>query len=90
VVLPRALPIGHEGDCGAPPSVADEPPRPRQRESIAAKAKSIQTISVPRRRRRLGCSTKCAREIGEMPREAVYFEARGEAVRGQIAVARSS
>ena len=81
---------GHEGDGVAPPSVADEPAKAAASgESIAAKGEvnsDNQRAKTPAER--LGLFDEKARAKSEKClAEAVYFEARGEAVRGQIAVA---
>jgi spore germination cell wall hydrolase CwlJ-like protein len=91
VVLPRALPDPDmKATAAPPPSVADEPARAAASgESIAAKGEvnsDNQRAKTPAER--LGLFDENARAKSEKClAEAVYFEARGEAVRGQIAVA---
>jgi spore germination cell wall hydrolase CwlJ-like protein len=91
VVLPRALPDPDmKATAAPPPSVADEPAKAAASgESIAAKGEvnsDNQRAKTPAER--LGLFDENARAKSEKClAEAVYFEARGEAVRGQIAVA---
>jgi len=91
LVLPRALPDPDmKATAAPPPSVADEPAKAAASgESIAAKGEvnsDNQRAKTPAER--LGLFDENARAKSEKClAEAVYFEARGEAVRGQIAVA---
>jgi spore germination cell wall hydrolase CwlJ-like protein len=91
VVLPGALPDPDMKATAAAPSVADEPTKvaTASGESIAAKGEvnsDNQRAKTPAER--LGLFDENARAKSEKClAEAVYFEARGEAVRGQIAVA---
>jgi spore germination cell wall hydrolase CwlJ-like protein len=91
VVLPGALPDPDMKGTAAAPSVADEPTKvaTASGESIAAKGEvnsDNQRAKTPAER--LGLFDENARAKSEKClAEAVYFEARGEAVRGQIAVA---
>jgi spore germination cell wall hydrolase CwlJ-like protein len=91
VVSPAALPDPDMKVTVAPaPSVADEPAKAAASgESIAAKGEvnsDNQRAKTPAER--LGLFDEKARAKSEKClAEAVYFEARGEAVRGQIAVA---
>ena len=60
----------------------------RRARALPARARSTATTSASRRRPNgSACSTRSARQHEKCLAEAVYFEARGEAVRGQIAVA---
>ena len=86
----RAARSRHEGNGIAAPSLADEPAKAAASgESIAAKGEvnaDNQRAKTPAER--LGLFDEKARAKSEKClAEAVYFEARGEAVRGQIAVA---
>ena len=72
------------------PSAADEPPKPAE-SGLSIAAKGVVNADNQRDKtpaERLGLSDEKARAKSEKClAEAVYFEARGEAVRGQIAVA---
>jgi spore germination cell wall hydrolase CwlJ-like protein len=90
IVMPGALPDPDMKVMASLPSAADEPPRvPESGESIAAKGEvnsGNQRVKTPAER--LGLFDEKARAKSEKClAEAIYFEARGEAVRGQIAVA---
>ena len=86
IVMPGALPDPDMKVMASLPSAADEP---KAGESIAAKGEvnsDNQRMKTPAER--LGLFDEKARAKSEKClAEAVYFEARGEAVRGQIAVA---
>jgi len=87
IVMPGALPDPDMKVMASLPSAADEPSKAG--ESIAAKGEvnsDNQRVKTPAER--LGLFDEKARAKSEKClAEAVYFEARGEAVRGQIAVA---
>lgn len=90
IVLPGALPDPDMKVMASLPSVADEPSKVVESgESIAAKGEvnsDNQRAKTPAER--LGLFDEKSRAKSEKClAEAVYFEARGEAVRGQIAVA---
>jgi spore germination cell wall hydrolase CwlJ-like protein len=90
IVMPGALPDPDMKVMASLPSAADEPPRvPESGESVAAKGEvnsGNQRVKTPAER--LGLFDEKARAKSEKClAEAIYFEARGEAVRGQIAVA---
>jgi hypothetical protein len=90
IVIPGVLPDPDMKVMASLPSVADEPSRALESgESIAVKGEvnsDDQRIKTPAER--LGLFDEKARAKSEKClAEAVYFEARGEAVRGQIAVA---
>jgi spore germination cell wall hydrolase CwlJ-like protein len=90
IVMPGALPDPDMKVMASLPSAADEPPKPVESgESIAAKGEvnsDNQRAKTPAER--LGLFDEKARAKSEKClAEAIYFEARGEAVRGQIAVA---
>jgi spore germination cell wall hydrolase CwlJ-like protein len=87
IVMPGALPDPDMKVMASLPRAADEPLKPN--ESIAAKGEvnsDNQRAKTPAER--LGLFDEKSRAKSEKClAEAVYFEARGEAVRGQIAVA---
>jgi spore germination cell wall hydrolase CwlJ-like protein len=90
IVMPGALPDPDMKVMASLPSAADEPSRGTESgESIATKGEvnaDNQHAKTPAER--LGLLDEKARAKSEKClAEAVYFEARGEAVRGQIAVA---
>jgi spore germination cell wall hydrolase CwlJ-like protein len=90
VVMPGALPDPDMKVMASLPSAADEPSKAVESgESVAAKGEvnfDNQRAKTPAER--LGLFDEKARAKSEKClAEAVYFEARGEAVRGQIAVA---
>src|SRR3954451_9990861 len=89
IVMPGALPDPDMKVMASLPSAADEPKAGESGESIAAKGEvnsDNQRMKTPAER--LGLFDEKARAKSEKClAEAVYFEARGEAVRGQIAVA---
>jgi spore germination cell wall hydrolase CwlJ-like protein len=90
IVMPGAGPDPDMKVMASRPSAADEPSRtPESGESIAAKGQvnsDNERMKTPAER--LGLFDEKARAKSEKClAEAVYFEARGEAVRGQIAVA---
>jgi len=90
IVMPGALPDPDMKVMASLPPAADEPPKAAESgESIAAKGEvnsDNQRVKTPAER--LGLFDEKARAKSEKClAEAVYFEARGEAVRGQIAVA---
>jgi spore germination cell wall hydrolase CwlJ-like protein len=90
IVMPGALPDPDMKVMASLPSPADEPPGTIESgESIAAKGEvnsDNQRAKTPAER--LGLFDEKARAKSEKClTEAIYFEARGEAVRGQIAVA---
>ncbi len=90
IVLPGALPDPDMKVMASLPPAADEPSKAAESgESIAAKGvvnSDSQRAKTPAER--LGLLDEKARAKSEKClAEAVYFEARGEAVRGQIAVA---
>jgi spore germination cell wall hydrolase CwlJ-like protein len=90
IVMPGGVPDPDLKVLGSLPSAADEPSRAvGSGESIAAKGEvnaDNQRIKTPAER--LGLFDEKTRAKSEKClAEAVYFEARGEAVRGQIAVA---
>jgi len=90
IVLPEAAPDPDMKVMASLPSVADEPAKTVESgESIAAKGEvnaDNQHAKTPAER--LGLFDEKARAKSEKClADAVYFEARGEAVRGQIAVA---
>ncbi len=89
IVMPGALPDPDMKAMASLPTTADEPSRADSGESIAAKGEvnaDNQRAKTPAER--LGLFDDKARAKSEKClAEAVYFEARGEAVRGQIAVA---
>jgi spore germination cell wall hydrolase CwlJ-like protein len=90
VVTPDALPDPDMKVMASLPPAADEPSKAAESgESIAAKGEvnsDNQRVKTPAER--LGLFDEKARAKSEKClAEAVYFEARGEAVRGQIAVA---
>ena len=90
IVMPGALPDPDMKVMASLPSAADEPSKAGESgESIAAKGEvnsDNQRVKTPAER--LGLFDEKARAKSEKClAEAVYFEARGEAVRGQIAVA---
>jgi spore germination cell wall hydrolase CwlJ-like protein len=89
IVMPGALPDPDMKVTASLPATADEPSRADSGESIAAKGEvnsDNQRAKTPAER--LGLFDDKARAKSEKClAEAVYFEARGEAVRGQIAVA---
>jgi spore germination cell wall hydrolase CwlJ-like protein len=90
VVLPEALPDPDMKMMASLPFASDEPARAVESgESIAAKGQvnaDNQRVKTPAER--LGLFDEKSRAKSEKClAEAVYFEARGEAVRGQIAVA---
>ncbi len=88
IVMPQALP-DPDMKLASLPTAADEPSRADSGESIAAKGEvntDNQRVKTPAER--LGLFDEKSRAKSEKClAEAVYFEARGEAVRGQIAVA---
>ena len=90
IVLPRALPDPDMKVMASLPTRADEPSRVVESgESMAAKGEvnaDNQRVKTPAER--LGLLDEKSRAKSEKClTEVVYFEARGEAVRGQIAVA---
>jgi len=90
VMLPEALPDPDMKVVASLPSATDELPKPSASgESVAAKGEvnsDNQRAKTPAER--LGLFDEKARAKSEKClAEAIYFEARGEAVRGQIAVA---
>jgi spore germination cell wall hydrolase CwlJ-like protein len=90
IVMPGALPDPDMKVMASLPSPADEPSRATESgESIAAKGEvnsDNQRAKTPAER--LGLFDEKSRAKSEKClTEAIYFEARGEAVRGQIAVA---
>jgi spore germination cell wall hydrolase CwlJ-like protein len=90
IVMPGALPDPDMKVMASLPSPADEPSRAAESgESIAAKGEvnsDNQRAKTPAER--LGLFDEKSRAKSEKClAEAIYFEARGEAVRGQIAVA---
>ncbi len=90
IVMPGALPDPDMKVMASLPPAADEPSKAAESgESIAAKGEvnsDNQRVKTPAER--LGLFDEKARAKSEKClAEAVYFEARGEAVRGQIAVA---
>jgi spore germination cell wall hydrolase CwlJ-like protein len=90
IVMPGALPDPDMKVMASLPPTADEPSRPIESgESVAAKGEvnaDNQLAKTPAER--LGLLDEKTRAKSEKClAEAVYFEARGEAVRGQIAVA---
>src|SRR6266404_2657022 len=89
IVMPGTLPDPDMKVMASLPSTADEPKAVESGESIAAKGEvnsDNQRMKTPAER--LGLFDEKARAKSEKClAEAVYFEARGEAVRGQIAVA---
>src|SRR5712664_3658531 len=90
IVMPSALPDPDMKMMASLPSATDEPSKAGESgESIAAKGEvnsDNQRVKTPAER--LGLFDEKARAKSEKClAEAVYFEARGEAVRGQIAVA---
>jgi spore germination cell wall hydrolase CwlJ-like protein len=90
IVMPGALPDPDMKVMASLPTLADEPPKGLESgESIAAKGEvnaDNQHAKTPAER--LGLFDEKTRAKSEKClAEAVYFEARGEAVRGQIAVA---
>jgi spore germination cell wall hydrolase CwlJ-like protein len=90
IVMPGALPDPDMKVMASLPPAADEPSRAGDSgESIAAKGEvnsDNQRVKTPAER--LGLFDEKARAKSEKClAEAIYFEARGEAVRGQIAVA---
>jgi spore germination cell wall hydrolase CwlJ-like protein len=89
IVMPGALPDPDMKILAPLPPVADEPKANESGESIAAKGEvntDNQRAKTPAER--LGLFDEKSRAKSEKClTEAVYFEARGEAVRGQIAVA---
>lgn len=89
IVIPGALPDPDLKVMASLPSPADEPSGTESGESIAAKGEvnsDNQRAKTPAER--LGLFDEKSRAKSEKClAEAVYFEARGEAVRGQIAVA---
>jgi spore germination cell wall hydrolase CwlJ-like protein len=89
IVMPGALPDPDMKVLASLPSAADEPAGVVEGESIAAKGEvnsDNQRAKTPAER--LGLFDEKTRAKSEKClAEAIYFEARGEAVRGQIAVA---
>jgi spore germination cell wall hydrolase CwlJ-like protein len=90
IVMPGALPDPDLKVTASLPTIADEPPKTAESgESIAAKGEvntDNQRAKTPAER--LGLFDEKSRAKSEKClAEAIYFEARGEAVRGQIAVA---
>jgi spore germination cell wall hydrolase CwlJ-like protein len=89
IVMPGALPDPDLKVLASLPSAADEPAKTESGESIAAKGEvnaDNQRAKTPAER--LGLFDEKTRAKSEKClAEAIYFEARGEAVRGQIAVA---
>src|SRR6202795_3137776 len=90
IVMPGALPDPDLKVTASLPSAADEPPMAIESgESVAVKGEvnsDNQRVKTPAER--LGLLDEKSRAKSEKClAEAVYFEARGEAVRGQIAVA---
>jgi spore germination cell wall hydrolase CwlJ-like protein len=90
IVMPGAGPDPDMKVMASRPSAADEPSRtPESGESIAAKGQvnsDNERMKTPAERLRL-FDEKARAKSEKCLAEAVYFEARGEAVRGQIAVA---
>jgi spore germination cell wall hydrolase CwlJ-like protein len=90
IVMPGVVPDPDLKVTASLPTIADEPPKPTESgESIAAKGEvntDNQRAKTPAER--LGLFDEKSRAKSEKClAEAIYFEARGEAVRGQIAVA---
>jgi spore germination cell wall hydrolase CwlJ-like protein len=90
IVMPGAVADPDLKVTASLPTIADEPPKPAESgESIAAKGEvntDNQRVKTPAER--LGLFDEKSRAKSEKClAEAIYFEARGEAVRGQIAVA---
>ncbi len=90
IVMPGAVADPDLKVTASLPTIADEPPKPAESgESIAAKGEvntDNQRVKTPAER--LGLFDEKLRAKSEKClAEAIYFEARGEAVRGQIAVA---